>query len=178
MECQTALKPLMNIVKKCNGRVHPHTVADGSKERRQPGYKKEEGASPTIMTDSIMITAFIDTCKHRSVATVDIPGTFLHTYNNKDTFMLLRGCLAKLMVQVDPTLYRKYVINGKNNKPLLYVKLLKAIYGLLKSALLFFRKFVDNLQKVPLAFHHQPIRPMRCQCNYCRSSNDHNMAHR
>jgi hypothetical protein len=127
-ERQTALKSLMNIVEKRNGRVRACAVADGSRERRQPGYKKENRAFPTIVTDSIMITATINNHKRRDVATFDIPGAFLHAYNNKDTFMLLRGCLAKLMVQVNPALYRKYVIYGKNNKPLLYVKLLKAIY--------------------------------------------------
>jgi hypothetical protein len=88
-----------------------------------------------------MITATIDAHKCRNVATVDIPRAFLHAYNNKDTFMLLRGHLAKLMVQVDPALYHKYIIYGKINKPLLYVKLSKAIYGLLKSALLFYNIF-------------------------------------
>ncbi len=158
-ECQTALESLMNIVKKRNGRVRACTVVDWSKERHQPRYKKEDGASPTVATDSIMITATIDAHERRDVATINIPGTFLHTYNNKDTFMLLHGCLAKLMVQVNPALYRKYVIYSKNNKPLLYVKLSKGIYGLLKSALLFYRKFVDNLKKYVWPFIINPYNP-------------------
>jgi hypothetical protein len=99
----------MNIVKKLGGQVHAHAIADGSKERHQPGYKKEDGASPTIVMDSIMITATIHAHKHRDIAMVDIPGAFLHTYNDKDTFMLLRERLTEPMVQVDPALYRKYV---------------------------------------------------------------------
>ncbi len=95
--------------------------------------------------DSIMITATIDTHERWDIATVNIPGAFLHAYNNKDTFMLLRGRLAKLMVQVDTALYRKFVIYGKNNKTLLYVKL-KAIYGLLKSNLFFYKKFLNDLE--------------------------------
>jgi hypothetical protein len=83
-----------------------------------------------------MITATIDAHECHNVATVNILGAFLHAYNNKDTYMLLHGRLAKLMVQVDPVLYRKYVTYGKNDKPLLYIKLSKAIYSLLKSALL------------------------------------------
>ncbi len=83
-----------------------------------------------------MITATINAHECWDVATVDILGAFLYAYNNKDTFMLLHGCLAKLMIQVNPTLYRKCVIN---NKALLYLKLSKAIYNLLKSALLFYK---------------------------------------
>jgi hypothetical protein len=73
--------------------------------------------------------------------------------------MLLRSCLAKLMVQVDPGLYRKYLTYGKNNEPLLYVKLSKAIYGLLKSALLFSKKFFDDLTKYSPPFTINPYDP-------------------
>jgi hypothetical protein len=145
-ECRQALSSLMNIVEKCDGQVRAQAVADGSKECTQPGYKKEDRASPTIATNSIMITTAIDAHERRNVATIDIPGAFLHAYNNKETFMLLKGHLAKLMVQVDPQLYRKFIIYDKNNQALLYLKLSKVIYGLLKSALLFYKKFVEDLK--------------------------------
>ena len=109
----------MNIVEKRDGRVKAWVVADGSKERTQPGYKKEVGASPTVAMDSIMITAAIEARKRRDVDTIDIPGAYLHAYNNKETLMLLKGRLAKLMVQVDPHIYQKFVTYDKNNQPLL-----------------------------------------------------------
>jgi hypothetical protein len=151
-EQKQALLSLMNIVKKHNGRVRAQAVADGSKERTQPGYKKGDRASPTIATNSIIITAAIDAHKRRNVATIDIPGAFLHAYNDKEMFMLLKGCLAELMVQVGPQLYQKFVIHNKNNQALLYVKLLKAIHGLLKSALLFYRKFVKDFKNCKTPF--------------------------
>ncbi len=101
---KTALESLMNINEKCNGQVRARAIADGSKERHQPGYKNENRASPTVAMHSIMITATINAHERQDVATVNIPGTFLHTYNNKDTFMLLCRHLAKLMVQVNLTL--------------------------------------------------------------------------
>jgi hypothetical protein len=60
--------------------------------------------------------------------------------------MLLKGKLAELMVQVDPLLYRKYVITSSKGEPMLYVRLSKALYGLLQSALLFYKKFVGDLK--------------------------------
>jgi hypothetical protein len=149
----------MNITKKRNRQVRACAVADSSKERRQPRYKKEDSASPTVAMDSVMIAATINAHKLRDVAMVGIPGTFLHAYNNKDTFMILCGRLAKLMVQVDPALYRKYVIYGKNDEALLYVKLSKAVYSLLKSALLFYKKFVDNLKNYETPFIINPYNP-------------------
>ncbi len=47
---QQALLSLMNIVKKRDSQVRTRAVADGSKECTQSGYKKEDGASPTIAT--------------------------------------------------------------------------------------------------------------------------------
>jgi hypothetical protein len=87
-----------------------------------------------------MITTTIDAHEQRDVATIDIPGASLNSYIDKETFMLLRGRLAELMVQVNPNLYRKYIIYDKNNNALLNVKLSKAIYGLLKSVLLIYKK--------------------------------------
>jgi hypothetical protein len=155
-EQKQALLSLMNIVEKRDGRVRAQAVADGSKECTQPGYKKEDGASPTVATNSIMITATIHAHEQRNVTTIDIPGAFLHAYNDKETFMLLKGHLAELMVQVGPQLYRKFVIYDKNNQALLYVKLSKAIYGLLKSALLFYRKFVKDLKNYETPFTINP----------------------
>ena len=51
-----------------------------------------------------------------------------------------------MMVQIDPELYRKYVIMSPRGQPMLYVKLNKALYGLLRSALLFYNKLVSELK--------------------------------
>jgi hypothetical protein len=149
----------MNIVEKCNGRIRAHACADGSKQRRKSGYKKEDNASQMVATNSIMITAAIDAHERRGVATIDIPGAFLNAYNDEKTIMLLKGRLAKLMVQADPQLYCKYVIYDKKNQALLYVELTKALYGLLKSAPLFYKKFVINLQNYESSFIINPYDP-------------------
>ena len=89
------------------------------------------------MTDGVIITMAIDTHEGRNVAIMNIPDTFLNTENDEFLLMILRGKLAELMVQLDPKLYRKYVITSSRGELMLYVKLNKALYGLLKSALLF-----------------------------------------
>jgi hypothetical protein len=47
----------------------------------------------------------------------------------------------------------------KYNKAILYVKLSKAIYRLLKSALLFYKKNVDNLMNYESPFIINPYAP-------------------
>jgi hypothetical protein len=50
------------------------------------------------------------------------------------------------MVQVAPTLYRKYISVDSKETAILYVKMQKAMYGLLRSALLFYKKLVSELE--------------------------------
>ncbi len=158
-DCQKALSSLMNIVKKSDPCILACACADSSKEHLKPGYKKDNDASPLVATDSILILDTIDAHEQCNVATINISGAFLNTYKDKDTIMLLKGCLDKLIVQVDPHLYCKYIIHDKKNQPLLYVKLTKAIYGLLKSALLFYRKFFNDLKSYSSPFVINPYNP-------------------
>jgi hypothetical protein len=50
------------------------------------------------------------------------------------------------MVQVAPNLYRKYITVDRKGTAILYVKMQKALYGLLRSELLFYNKIVANLE--------------------------------
>eukprot|EP00957_Ditylum_brightwellii_P198690 15143924-Ditylum_brightwellii.AAC.1 len=61
--------------------------------------------------------------------------------------MVLEGKLAELLVKTTPNIYRKYPGVGRDNKPVLCVQLQKALYGCLKSALLFYKRLVQDLQE-------------------------------
>jgi len=61
------------------------------------------------------------------------------------------------MVKITPNLYRKYVTTNAKGKPVLYVQLEKAVYGMMKSALLFYRKLVADL--LSLGFEINPYDP-------------------
>ena len=87
----------------------------------------------------------IDGHEERDVALMDIPGAFLQAENDEFIVMLLQGKLAEMMVKIDPELYRKYIIMSPRGQPMLYVKLNKALYGSLRSALLFYKKLVSEL---------------------------------
>ena len=60
--------------------------------------------------------------------------------------MLLCGKLANTMVQIDPIIYRKYVVYLPNRKAMLYVRLIKALYGMLRAAILFYKRFRSDLE--------------------------------
>jgi hypothetical protein len=119
--------------------------ADGRKQK-DGTWSKHETTSPTVATESVFITAVINAHEGRDVACFDTPGAFLHAESDEDITMVLKGRLAELMVQVAPNLYRKYITVDRKGLAILYVKMQKALYGLLRSALLFYNKLVADLE--------------------------------
>ncbi len=109
---------------------------------------KEEATAPTVTSDAIFIWGTIFAHEGRDVATCDIPGTFLQVDNPDYVLMRLDGILAELMVKVAPSLYCKYVTTNAKGKRVLYVKLEKVVYGMMKSGLLFYWKLVVDLQSI------------------------------
>ena len=65
----------------------------------------------------------------------------------KKVRMKSKGKLSKPITKTDPTLYANFV-TVKNGKYVIHVELLKAIYGLLKSAILFYKKLVKVLKEI------------------------------
>jgi hypothetical protein len=62
--------------------------------------------------------------------------------------MRLRGKLAKLMVKVAPKIYSKYVIINSKGQKVLYVCLLNTLYSIMKAALLYYQRFVQDLLSI------------------------------
>ncbi len=88
--------------------------------------------------------------------TIDIPGAFLHATNEDYVIMRMNGTLAELMAKTDPKLYRKY-LSDKKGKKVLYLRLKKALYGMMKSTLLFYKKLVSEL--IGMGFIINPYDP-------------------
>ena len=141
-----AVSSLLFLKKKRDGELKSRMCANGSKQRTYDGYDKNDAASPTAATESVFITGVIDALEGRAVAILDLPGAFLHCDNDEMIVMALEGALAEMMVMVDPKLYRKHITTNSRGKPVLYVQCAKAVYGLLRSALIFYRKLVADLE--------------------------------
>jgi hypothetical protein len=136
----------MFLTKKCTGEVKAYGCADGSKQREH--IPKEEATAPTVTSDAIFIQSIIFAHEGRDVATCDISGAFLQADNLDYVLMRLDGVLAELMVTIAPNIYCKYITTNAKGKPVLYVQLEKALYGMMKSALLFYRKLVADLRSI------------------------------
>ena len=90
----------------------------------------------------------IDTFEKRDVATVNIPGAFLQTKmpkGEKDVHVILDGRMAELFTKIAPETYQEYV-SQKYGQAYIYCCVNVAIYGILKSALLFWKKVSASLK--------------------------------
>ena len=129
-----ALNYLMYLKQKRCGRIKARGCADGRKQRVYKG--KDETSSPTVSTEALFLSCVIDAQEGRQVATVDIPGAFMHSEMDEVLHLRLDGPMAELLCKVDETKYRPYMCYEKK-KPVLYVQLMRALYGTLQAALLF-----------------------------------------
>ena len=125
----------VNIIElKRDGRIKGRSCANGSKQKL---YLKEfdSVASPTVSLEGLFTMLLIAAYEGRKFISFDVPGAFLQADMVKDSTVLLklRGQFAKMMCEVNPK-YAKY-LRYENGKPVLYLKVLRAIYGCIESAL-------------------------------------------
>ena len=155
---RAALRALNILKEKRNGKLKGRTVADGRKQRSL--YSKAETASPTVSTTALMLTIMIDAHERRDVATADIAGAYLKAH--MDDFVLIKFTdeSVDILITMDP----KYadLVTIENGSRVLYARLNKALYGCVKSALLWYNVFHDTLQK--LGFTINPYDPCIANC--------------
>ena len=120
---------------KRSGKVKGRVCVNGAPQRAY--IRKEDAYSPTVANESVFITSVIAAHKKRFVHCYDVPGEFLHTQSDENLLMVLKGELAERMVHITPQIYRPYIKMDKKGTPILYVRLKNALYGLLRSSLLF-----------------------------------------
>ena len=119
--------------------------ADGSVQRSY--ISKDDASSPTASLESILLTAVIEARENRDVATIDVPNAFIQTdidYSDKDEWitMKIQGIMVDMLVELDPEMYKGRIVY-ENGVKTIYVIVLKAIYGMLQSAL----QFYENLER-------------------------------
>jgi hypothetical protein len=120
-------------------------VAGGNKQR---GYiSKEDASSPTVATESILLTCIIDAEEGRDVAVIDNPNAFVQTRvkDEKDmAFIKIRGVLVDILVEIALDLYQPYVTRDRNGVEQLLVQFQNALYGTMVASLLYYRKFASK----------------------------------
>ena len=92
------------------------------------------------------MTAVIDAMENWMVAVVDIPGAFMQADMDPGVYMCIDGAMADLLMEIDHDMYHPHMVKEKG-KPVIYVELLKALYGTLRAARLFWETLSGKLQE-------------------------------
>jgi hypothetical protein len=82
----------------------------------------------------------------RDVATDDIPGAFMQADMDDLVHLRLTGKIVDLLLEVDRNTYAPYITH-EGKEQVIYVELIKALYGTLKAAKLFWLLLSGKLQE-------------------------------
>ena len=170
-ELARAMESLLFLTEKRDGRIKARACADGSIQREY--IEREDAASPTAMTESILITATVDAKERRDMLTADIPNAFVQT-NIDDkklgyrVIMKIRGALVDLLLEIDYQVYSAFVVYEGKSK-VLYVKMNMALYGMMISSLLYYKKFKKDIEAI--GFKINPYDP--CVANRMINGKQH-----
>jgi hypothetical protein len=107
-----------------------------------------------------MLTAVIDAHEERDVMTCDIPNAFIQTLmpevkdGDERVMMNIIGVLVNMLVELNPELYGPYVVYEKNRRNKAhYVQVMRAIYGMLEAAILWYKKIQGELEQKGFKFN-------------------------
>ena len=95
-EKRRVLEYLMFLKEKRNKEIKARGCADGRKQRIYTG--KQDSSSKTAALESVFLTRIVEAKEEPDVATVDIPGAFLHAVMDKVVHIILRRKLVDLML--------------------------------------------------------------------------------
>jgi hypothetical protein len=144
----TVLESHMFLKEKRDGTIKGRTVAGGNKQRDY--IPKSEASSPTVATESVMLSCIIDAEENRDVAIIDIPNAFIQTKidDEKDMAIIkIRGVLVDMVVEIAPEEYEPFVTTDRKGNKSLLTQCLNAIYGTMVASLLYYCKFCKTLQR-------------------------------
>src|SRR5210317_1663971 len=147
---------LAYLTEKQDRSIKGRTVFNGAKT--QDWMSKEDTTSPTAGVDSIMLTAMIDAHEGRDIMSADVPNAFIQAEMITDgsrerVIMKITGVLIDILVNKDPGRYEGYVVY-ENGKCVLYVIVMRALYGMLDAALLWYRRFRKDLEEIGFIFNN------------------------
>jgi hypothetical protein len=90
--------------------------------------------------------------------TADTPNAFIQTLMpelekaQERVIMKLKGAVLEILVELAPDLYGPYVVL-EDGKRVLYLQVLRALYGMLVAALLWYQQFREDLESVGFKFN-------------------------
>ena len=144
----------MILNKKWSGRIKGRLAYNG--KATFEWITKEDKSSPTVLTESIKITVEMDAYEEQDVASMDIPNAFIQEIlpprPAEERVIMNIGKLVDWLLEIDPTEYTSLIVIERVVK-VLYLYILRTIYGMLQASLLWYHKFRKDLEKIGFDFN-------------------------
>ena len=96
---------------------------------------------PTVSTEAVFLTAIIDALENREVVVLDV---FMQADIDELVHVRFTGEMVNMLLHINHDKYKDYVVTEREDK-VLYMELLKALYGTLHTARLFWEKLSKQL---------------------------------
>ena len=106
-------------------------------------------SSSTVRNESIMMLLAIALKENYRIISADIVGAYLNAKMKRDIYMKINRFETNILCQLNND-YKKFVNKDDN---CIYVKLIKALYGCIESAKLFYELLRDTLFKYGFKIH-------------------------
>ncbi|CAJ1934800.1 unnamed protein product [Cylindrotheca closterium] len=149
LEKRRAQDAMMLLAEKNTGEIKGRCVYKGDGTREW--LSREDTSSPIAALEAILITCVIDAYEGRDMMSLDIPNAFIQTQMPMMMMMKITGLLVDMMIRLEPR-YRDYVVI-ENGKRVIYVRVLRAIYGMLEASMLWYKKLREDMEKHGFVFN-------------------------
>ena len=136
------MESLLFLVQKHDGTIKARHCANGSIQWNW--ISSDNMASLTIFTELVLLSTVIKAEEECDIAVIDVPNAFVQTEvsewddDRNHMVMKIRGILVDILCNIDLS-YKEFVVIEHGEK-FLYTHILRAIYSLLVSAFLFYKK--------------------------------------
>jgi len=141
----SALSVIDLVQEKRSGKIKGRTVVDG--RGQQGSYEKVQISSYALTIDGFFCTLVIDAKEDRDVGVSDIAGAFLKAKQRDYVIIKMRGPAVEASLRVNYEKYSPFVVIEKGGTKVIYMQLLKAMYGTLTAALFWYELFAGTLKE-------------------------------
>ena len=137
---------------KKDGIIKVRTCTNGSTQQTYISKEQATGSTePTASTKGVFITGVIEAKQHCYIRTVDMLNAFVQMsidkYNEERIITKIQRSLVQILLYIRPTTYKEY-ITIDNNEHIIHIQMSKALYGMLVSVVLFYKKFRQDTKEI------------------------------
>ena len=115
---------------------------DGWKQHAKIPY--HESAAPTVATESMFLTAVVNAYEGQIMKTMDVPGAFMQADQDDLVHVQFTEATVDKLLEIDEEMYLPYV-TWEGNQKVMYVELLRVLYGAIKAVKLFWERLTKHL---------------------------------